>query len=318
MKALFMFRPVRILAGICGLILLAACNQNEGASSSDASADPASASTVVAVVNGRNLTQADVQAYYEGLPPEYQQMPLTFVQEQLVERLIDRALIVDASRKAGLETDERHLRQLATTRDELLNDLWLYDQMEAALTDERLKAAYDEVVAGFTSAPEVQARHILFETEEEAVAVIKELNEGGIFNDIAREKSIGPSAPSGGDLGYFSEDQMVKPFSDAAFSLEVGTYTKEAVKSQFGWHVILVEDSRESSPPSYDDMLQKIRQAEAGKVFRKLLDDLRASATIEKITPADDVIEEEELPVLEGDSEISDPASADGLEQSVE
>ena len=108
--------------------------------------------------------------------------------------------------------------------------------------------AYDGHIAELGAQEETSARHILVKEEEEAKAIIAALAEGGDFVALAKEKSTGPTGPNGGDLGYFQKEQMVKPFADAAFALEPGAFTKEPVKTQFGWHVILAEDRRADTP----------------------------------------------------------------------
>src|SRR5690606_13747347 len=133
------------------------------------------------------------------------------------------------------------------------------DKIDAALSDEEMQKAYQQHLAESPAGEEVKARHILLDSEEDAKAVIEELNKGGDFQQLARDRSTGPSAPQGGDLGWFSKDQMVEPFSDAAFQMRPGDYSKAPVKTQFGWHVILVEDRREKPAPSFEEVEAELR-----------------------------------------------------------
>ena len=249
-------------------------------------------------------TTTDVETYYNTLPPEIRQLPMALVQPQLVDQLINQKLMAQAGRDAGLDNDERVKRGLAAAEEELLQRYWVFDTIEAAMTDERLQGAYDEMVADFTPEAEIQARHILLETKDEADAVIAELNDGAIFNDLARERSIGPSGPNGGDLGYFTAERMVPEFSAAAFALEIGEHSKEPVQTQFGWHVIKVEDARETRPLSFEEAKATLQAEEADIIYRELIDGLKADATIERIEVEPVIIEEPlgDLPPADGNS----------------
>jgi len=145
------------------------------------------------------------------------------------------------------------------------------------VTEEEMLAAYDEQVK---LAPPLQykARHILVPTQGEAVELIKQLDDGANFEELAKEKSTGPSGPNGGDLGWFSPNQMVEPFSKAVEALENGAYTSAPVQTQFGWHVILREDSRKSEPPTFESAKENIRAAVQQQKFQDHLDELRAAA----------------------------------------
>lgn len=275
---------------------LAACGETPSDHTSTATGDiPAATnddSPVLARVNGSPITRQDVEEYYSTLPVELQQVPLSFIQPQLVDRLIDQKLMAEAARAAGLADDDRIKRGLTNAEERLLQEYWLRDTVDAAMTDERLQAAYDEMNAGFAPEREIQARHILLESKDEAEAVIAELNDGAIFNDLAREKSIGPSGPNGGDLGYFTAERMVPEFSEAAFALEVGEHSKAPVQTQFGWHVIKVEDARETAPLSFADARPTLEQQEAGKIFEETMATLRDGAVIERVEEEPVIIEE--------------------------
>lgn len=129
---------------------------------------------------------------------------------------------------------------------------------------------------------EVRARHILVKTMDEATAVIAELDGGADFAETAKDKSIGPSAQDGGDLKYFTRDQMVAPFADAAFSLCVGEVTRQPVETKFGWHVIKVEDRRPVKAPSYAEVEQDLRRQETASLIAHMLSELRDGAQIQR------------------------------------
>ena len=154
--------------------------------------------------------------------------------------------------------------------------------VDEAITDEALQAAYDEQIGSLPAKQEVRARHILVKEEAEALDIIKELDGGADFAELAKSKSTGPSGPKGGDLGYFGPGQMVPPFEAAAFALEKGDYTKKPVKTQFGWHVIQVEDKRDVAKPTLDQVKDQLRSFLAQQKFTTLITDLREKAKVER------------------------------------
>jgi peptidyl-prolyl cis-trans isomerase C len=162
-----------------------------------------------------------------------------------------------------------------------MREVYLTREVEAGVTEAALRERYDAMVAAFPAGEEVNARHILMENEDDARAVIAALDEGGDFAELAGEKSIGPTSSRGGDLGYFSRDQMVPEFSEAAFALETGAYTKDPVQTQFGWHVILLEDRRNQAPPTFEASEEKLREEVERSVVEGLITGLRDGATVE-------------------------------------
>lgn len=291
-------------------LFLIACDQQGDQSSQSKTSD--GEKTVVATVDGQSIFYSDVEDARNALPAERRQMPLDFVYDQLLNQLIDRKLVAGEARRTGVPDEEAFKVRLAAVEEGLLWDTWLFREIEAKLDDERLKAVHEETLKTFVSEREIQARHILLETEADAKDVIGKLDDGGIFNDLARELSTGPSAPTGGDLGYFVKERMIPEFSEVAFALEVGEYTKEPVQTEFGWHVILVEDSRDTEPPSFEDSRPQLLQAEALKVFEEIVEGLRSKASIERFDrPAPDAAPESEA-APEGEA----PAEAAPAEES--
>ncbi len=240
--------------------------------------------TVVATVNGQKIKQSDVLALYNGLPGQYRQLPIEFLQDQLVERLVDQKLVVAKAKADGTEKDAKYKERLALAKDQLLEEVWLNGEIERRLSPERLKKAYDEMVKGFKPSAEYKASHILVKTEEEGKQVIAELAKGADFATIAREKSLDPgSAAEGGDLGdYFSPDRMVPEFAQAVTALKPGEVSKTPVKSQHGWHVIKVTDTRQSSAPKQADVEPQLKDQERDKVVQEILEELKSKAKIER------------------------------------
>lgn len=243
---------------------------------------------VVARVNGVDVTRDDVATAILQLPPEYQQVPMEVLWAPILEQVIDRKLLAEAAIEDGLDENQAFQQQINLLREEMLQQAYLQQQVDAGLTTEALEAAYEQYVADFDgsdAAQEIHARHILVTTEDEANALIERLDDGEDFAELAMEASIGPSGPDGGDLGFFKKEEMVPEFGDAAFALEPGE-TSQAVESPFGWHVIKVEERREASAPAFEEIASQLSNELAEKLITEEIDQLRADADIEMLEPA--------------------------------
>src|SRR5665213_2862818 len=209
------------------------------------------ANPVVAKVNGSEIRQSDVTLAEEELGPSLAQMDPATKKENVLSFLIDMKIVDKEAEAKKIEDRDDFKARLAFTRGRLLMDNLLAVEGKAATTDEAMKKVYDEASKQITGEQEVHARHILVETEDEAKAVEEELKKGADFAELAKKKSKDPGASDGGDLGFFTKDQMVPEFSAVAFSLEPGKIS-DPVKSQFGWHIIKVEKKRNRKPPEFD------------------------------------------------------------------
>ena len=238
-------------------------------------------STVVARVNGAELRLSDVEAAQQALPPEAQKLPLAQIYPMLLQRLIDGMLVAEAGRKEHLDQDPEVVRRLKMFQDRLIQQAYVEQLLKSAESEDQLKAAYQKYIQDKPAREEVHARHILVKTEAEAQSVIDQLNKGADFATLAKKFSTDPGAASGGDLGYFSRDDMVPAFSAAAFALQPGQYTKTPVKTEFGWHVILVVDRRVKPPPTFDQARAEISRTLARDVIEAKIKALRGDAKIE-------------------------------------
>src|SRR5271165_6736218 len=236
---------------------------------------------VVARVDGTELRLSEVEAAQQNLPPQAQKLPLAQIYPMLLDRLVDGMLITEAGRKEHLDQDPELQLRLKRYEDRLVQEAYLNRAIKDAESEDRLKARYQTFVKEKAAREEVHARHILVKTEAEAKSVIGELDKGADFADLAKKHSTDPGGSSGGDLGYFGHDDMVKEFADAAFALPAGQYTKEPVKTEFGWHVIKVEDHRVSTPPSFEEARQEVSQLVAHDAVDAKLKELRGVAKIE-------------------------------------
>ena len=237
---------------------------------------------IIATVNGEAILNSDLTMFYNSLPQQYRQVPMVSLYEQLLEGLIESRLLAQEARKAGLMDDPTVKRRLAYITNDLLQRSYLDQLLAVEITEERMRALYEATIANQQGAEEVNARHILLEEEAAARAVIAELDKGVDFASLAQERSTGPSGPNGGDLGYFTREQMVAPFAEAAFALQPGEYTKQPVKTQFGWHVIKLENRRDSPAPTYEES-QAALSRQVGKEYTlEFMAKLLAGAEIER------------------------------------
>ena len=227
--------------------------------------------------------ESDIKAFYKNLPPQFQEVPIEQIRSQLIERLIEQAIVANAARQEGYHKRPDVQRQLATVTQSILNDVYIAEKIKAAVTDAKVKDQYQKSIALESKTEEVRARHILMKTKSEAMAVIADIKGGADFAAVAKAKSTGPSGRDGGDLGYFSFKQMVPPFSKVAFALKPGEFTTEPVKTQFGWHIIKVEDRRVAGSQNFEQASQKIRQELSQQAYKDTLAGLRAKARINVI-----------------------------------
>ena len=241
----------------------------------------------IATVNGDVIRNSDMIMFYESLPSQYRKVPMVSLYDQLIAGLIESRLLAQAARQAGLMEDAQVKRRLAFVTNDVLQQTYLNKLLAEQITEPRMRAEYDATIGAQPGEEEVSARHILLEDEAAARAVIEALAAGGDFATLAQERSTGPSAPSGGDLGYFTKTQMVAPFSEAAFALNPGEYTDFPVQTQFGWHVIKVEERRLSAPPSFEDSQTEISRQMAKDYVFELMEKLRESAEISRFDQPD-------------------------------
>ena len=246
---------------------------------------------IVATVDGDNIYSSDVVAMFQALPDQYRQAGLGQMADQIVERLIEQTLVSNAAIKSGMAETAEVKRRIKIVSDSVLQQMYLENKINAQLTDEALKAAYREQIASAKRPEEIRARHILLKTEAEAKKIITELGVKGDFAAAAKKHSTGPSAAKGGDLGFFSNGMMVPEFSKAAFALKTGEFTKVPVKTQFGWHIIQLEERRKAEADPFNEVAPKLRQELSRKAYEKFVGDLRAKAKISKPGQAPKLIE---------------------------
>ncbi|MCK5666631.1 MAG: peptidylprolyl isomerase, partial [Thiotrichaceae bacterium] len=266
---------------ISSALLTAGCQENlPGASS-----EPAiTKSEAVAEVNGKFISKKSFDTVKSEAIERNKGKDIP--DQAILDELIKMELLVQEAEKKNLTDTPELMNRLAMAKRTLISQAAVMDYIKSnPVSDEDLKAEYDKQVSA-KAGSEYKARHILLKTEEEAIAVIKELNNNGDFQAIAKTKSTGPSGPKGGDLGWFAPARMVPPFSEAVIAMENGQYTKTPVQTQFGWHVILREDSREQTPPPFDSIKAQFRPFLERQKLQNYMDTLHSQAKIEKfLTP---------------------------------
>ncbi len=270
---------------VAGTIIIAGCDQK---TTDSTSATPAvSKADAVAVVNGQYISKSTLEELEKEIAERGHGQ--TFPKEKLIEELIQRELLVQDAIQKQLDKSAEVLSQLESARKTLLTQADVQDFIKAnPVTDADIKAEYDSKVAG-ENGIEYKARHILVKTEAEAKKLIAELDKGADFAKLANKNSLdAKESQNGGDLGWFVPGQMVEPFSEAVEKLENGKYTKAPVQTQFGWHVILREDSRKQTPPPLEAVKEQLKPYLQRKKVQNMVETLRKQAKVEILIPLTD------------------------------
>ncbi len=239
---------------------------------------------VVASVDGVGITERELAFAAEDMAQDLQSIPPDEQKAFLVSILIDMKLMANAAREMELNQSDVFAQRLRYLEERALRRAFFATQINNNISEDDVRAAYDTLVSEQESAEELRARHILLASLEDAQGVKAELDAGRDFEEMAREKSTGPSGPSGGDLGFFSRGQMVKEFEDAVFALEIGEVS-DPVQTQFGWHIIRLEERRQSEPPAFEQVAAQIRQQLLIESFDNTVVQLKSSAVIEILDP---------------------------------
>ncbi len=262
-------KPIAVSALLMGSLGAAPVLAEDGAPSAD---------TVVATVGGTDITLGHMLMLRAGLPEQFAQVPADVLYTGILDQLVQQTLLVnvhdgDLPRQAILAMENE--RRAVIASDEMAKIV------ETVVTDEAVQTYFDENYLNSDGVTEFKAAHILVETEEEAQKLAEEAREGGNFAELARENSTGPSGPSGGDLGWFSDGMMVQPFQDAVAQMEPGSVS-DPVQTQFGWHVIKLEETREKGAPGLDEVRGEIEEALRQKAIEARITELEEAGTVDR------------------------------------
>ncbi|MCF7970905.1 MAG: peptidylprolyl isomerase [Methylococcaceae bacterium] len=294
---------------LAGTALVAGCQQN---------ANTVGAPTILkedaaASVNGQFISKTALEALTKEVSARAQGQVIP--KDKLVDELVKRELLIQEAKTKGLDKSAEIIERLEMMKGALLSQAAIEDYIKAnPITEADLKAEYDKQIGMAGGGAEYKARHILVKTEEEAKELIVKLDKGGDFAELATTKSIDPSAKTqGGDLGWFSAAQMVAPFSEAVAKLENGKYTMAPVKTQFGWHVILREDSRQQTPPPFEAVKAQLEPMVQREKLTNYLDALRKGAQVEILVPLTEEVPAEVVETVEV-TESADGKTAEVVE----
>jgi len=267
---------------LAGSVLLAGCQQQAPSyGTSIAKKDAA------IVVNGQFISKAALETLTKEVSERARGQKIP--KDKLIDELIKRELLIQEAKNKHLDQSPEIAERLAMMQSSLLSQAAVEDYIKSnPVTDAELQAEYDKQIGNGGESTEFKARHILVKTEAEAKAVIAKLDKGADFSELAKTTSTGPSKVQGGDLGWFAAKQMVPEFSSAVAGLENKAYTKTAVKTQFGWHVILREDSRKQTPPPFAAVKEQLQPLVQREKLTTYLESLRSGAQVEILIPLTD------------------------------
>jgi len=265
---------------LAGLAALAGCQQQDAAGG--AAAAPGATNPPVATVNGQPITQEFFEFYVRGISGKGSAELTAEQREQALENLIRAKVIAAKAETDGLpkQADTASLMELQRLNilQQAASEKYLADKKA---TEQELRSEYETQVAALPRL-EYHARHILVATEDFANKLVSQLDKGAKFEDLARRESMDSSKDQGGDLSWFTPDRMVKPFSDAVVALKPGEFTHQPVNTQYGWHIIKLEETRDVQAPAFDAVKQRLEQMVQAKKFKTYADELMKTAKVEK------------------------------------
>ena len=245
---------------------------------------PAGEDKVVAIVNGHEIKVSEVQMAMDDIIGQLPDLPPKLRYPYVVEYLVERHMMAQAAVKVGIADTDEYKRRLALYQAKALRDAYFFQKIRPLVTEEDIKKSYDEEAAKVAETERIRARHILVGSEKEATEIIAKLQAGEKFEDLAKQYSLDGSKDYGGDLGYFTAPEMVPEFSKAAFALQAGGISAP-VKTDYGWHIIKVEDRKMGAAQPYDQVKVAIRNVLMRKKVTEVLEQIRKESKIEVLDP---------------------------------
>ncbi len=264
--------------------ILAGCNTSSNKPTESINLAPVNEKDAVAIVNGQPISRLALKYLKAEIARGNPDAKIDIPEDKLIEELISRELLKQEAVQKQLPRQVEIAERLRYIQLAALSQMDVEDYLKNhPITEEQLKAEYDRLV-GAMDQNEYKARHILVKTREEAEEIIKQLDAGKDFVALAKKHSTGPSADSGGDLGWFVPQRMVQPFAEAVIALQKGQYTKQPVETQFGWHVILLEDVRQKTPPPFEQVKPQIEMMLKRKLVQEHIQELKQKAQIKLLS----------------------------------
>ncbi len=281
-KTLSFMTAAIFLTGISSVAMAQDAGKTAPAAPAAAPVDP---NKVLATINGAKITVKDVDQISADLDPQFARLPDEQRRLAALTAIIDIKSLAAKAEAEKLDQTPEFKARMQFLRDRALHNDYFKQQVVDKITDADIRARYDKEIAAMPAQNEVRARHILVKTKEEAEAIIKQLDGGASFEEVAKEKSTDGSASQGGDLGYFGPGQMVPEFEKAATALEIGKYTKEPVQTQFGFHIIKLEDKRVQQPPAFDQVKEQVKSILIRERYMELVKKDRGDLKVEFTDP---------------------------------
>jgi len=288
-----MARRVLIAASLAVLVAMPAFAQHQqkkAAPAAKGAAAPTATTSgddpVIARVNGQVLHRSDLDLQLRSAPAQIRQQPLDKVYPALLNNMVNAELLDQAAHKAKIDQNPQVKQEIAAAQTQILVNAYVASIARSQITEAKLRQAYDQYAKEAPKTEEVHARHILVSTEQEAKDIIDQLKKGADFATLAKDKTTDPSGKSnGGDLGYFTKQDMVPEFANAAFAMKPGDFSQTPVHTQFGWHVIKVEDKRPGKAGTYEQVAPEIAQQMTQQIVTAKLQELRGQGKIEMFGP---------------------------------
>jgi peptidyl-prolyl cis-trans isomerase C len=249
-------------------------------SPASAQEDPPKEDKVIAIVNGHEIRVSEVQMATDDIMGQLPDLPPKVRYPFVVEYLIERHLLAQLAVKEGIADTDEYKRRLALYQAKALRDAYFFQKIRPQVTEEEIRKVYEEESAKLQQTERVRARHILVGTEKEAQDIVARLAKGEKFEDLAKQFSLDGSKDYGGDLGYFTQPEMVPEFSKAAFALKAGE-TSQPVKTDFGWHIIRLEDRKQGAAQPYDQVKSAIRNVLLRRKVGETMEKVRAASKVE-------------------------------------
>jgi peptidyl-prolyl cis-trans isomerase C len=321
-----MMKKTMLFGTLCTALVIAGCNQTAdtaptvpspgttAASTTDGSVQPKMDKETLLTINGQPISKAMYAVYFQDRTrnaPEAKNSPE--VQMNVLNELANVILIAQDAEKNGIDKRPEIAASLALMRANLLAQTVIKETADSiSPSEEEIKTFYAAEYVQ-KAGMEYKARHILVEQEDEAKSLIEKLDGGADFAELAKTHSTGPTGKDGGDLGWFDVNQMVKPFSEAVAAMEKGSYTKQPVKTQFGWHVILLEDMKKTEPPSIDSARGEIITNLQKKALADYMQGMRTASTIvfNKDLEAEKTAAQPEAAAKQADTATAEEASSE-------
>jgi peptidyl-prolyl cis-trans isomerase C len=293
---------------IASAFIIAACDPK--ATTGASSAPAVKKEDAIASVNGQYISKKTLEDLEKDLAQRSHGQAPAFPKEKLVDELVQREILVQDAVQKKLDQSPEVVAQLDAARKAILTQASLQNYLKAnPITDADIKKEYDSKVGG-ANGTEYKASHILVKTEDEAKKLITELDKGAKFADLANKHSLdAKESKNGGDLGWFNSSQMVAPFSEAVAKLEKGKYTKAPVKTQFGWHIILSEDSRKQTPPPLEAVKEQLTPMLQREKIQGMVEGLRKQAKVEILIPLKEEVPKAAVPAPAPAAAASAPAT---------